>query len=810
LPRVFRTEVTLTTPGGQRVRAAVDSPKSREGLAQAAWATPSAGPSVEPSRATSADPGHTPFYKREISFRRKRTASSEEAVAEQAHVPAAEDPADVVQPELTDTEPQETPQLTAELAQADLAPEAPLASDGASGDDGASVEDEPLVEPSVEDEPSVDAVVDPSTVAQAQDPEQSPTVATAAAQDGHEHADGEDTDDARSDEPVASAADDLVDPVSSVAAVPPDAPSKPERNGRSRRRRGGKPRRIVGLKVGATQLAAAVIAETDEGRELIQLARRPLEPGIVVDGEVRDRDALTRALKSFFQEADLPRRDVRLGVGSNRIGVRIFDIVGVEDEARFDNAVRFKAHEVLPVAVHESALDYRVLSERPTEDGQISRRVLLVVAPREQIDPLVDVAGRAGLSLLGVDLEALGLLRAFVEPVPAGTSTISDTAKVVVSIGHESSTLLVASDGACAFTRVFDWGGNALHEAIAQELDVPSAEAATILRHLSLSGPGRQLAGLDEAARASAVSVVRNRLTPFARELVNSLQFYQAQPDSLGIGRIVITGGTSHLEGLDQALHQLIGVGVTVGDPLARVLVGENLDLDIEAAIGSLAVPIGLAIEDAPMRGVDLSMRGTAKPRSRRATLVAVGIPVAAAIPLIALGAVYFGAHGTASSRSAELAEVQSEIAALPKPTGPSIDPSMGGSEAQRAMGVANVLGARIAWEKMFRDVSRVLPSNVWLDAMTATSPADAFPAAVAAAAAAAAPSSVGAPATDVTLTGATFSQIDVARLLARLATLPSLSNVRLVSATAQDNKAGKKTVQFNIVASLNSTGGAS
>jgi len=134
----------------------------------------------------------------------------------------------------------------------------------------------------------------------------------------------------------------------------------------------------------------------------------------------------------------------------------------------------------------------------------------------------------------------------------------------------------------------------------------------------------------------------------------------------------------------------------------------------------------------------------------------------------------------------------------------------MGGSEAQRAMGVANVLGARIAWEKMFREVSRVLPSNVWLDAMTATSPADAFPAAAAAAAAAAAPSSVGAPATDVTLTGATFSQIDVARLLARLATLPSLSNVRLVSATAQDNKAGKKTVQFNIVASLNSTGGAS
>ena len=292
--------------------------------------------------------------------------------------------------------------------------------------------------------------------------------------------------------------------------------------------------------------------------------------------------------------------------------------------------------------------------------------MLLVAAPKDQIDPFVDVTSRAGLHLLGIDLEALGLLRAFVEPVPTGTGTINDTATVIAAIGHESSTLLVASDGACEFTRVFDWGGNVLEEAIAQELDVPPAEAATILKHLSLSGPGRQLDGLDEAARARALSVIRNRLTHFARELVNSLQFYQGQPDSLGIGGIVITGGTSHLEGLDGALHQIIGVSVAVGDPLTRVAVKHDLDFD-DAAIGSLAVSIGLAIDDAPTRGVNLSSSGAAKARNRRSTLVAVGVPIAAAIPLIALGGLYFGAHGTASSRSAELAAVQSQIAALPE-----------------------------------------------------------------------------------------------------------------------------------------------
>ena len=127
--------------------------------------------------------------------------------------------------------------------------------------------------------------------------------------------------------------------------------------------------------------------------------------------------------------------------------------------------------------------------------------MLLVVAPRDQVEPYAEVARRAGIKLSGIDLEALGLLRAFVDPKPFAVRAVDDTATVVVSIGHESSTLLVAGGGACEFTRVFDWGGGALEEAIATALEVHPAEAATILRHLSLSGPGRQFDGARRGRR---------------------------------------------------------------------------------------------------------------------------------------------------------------------------------------------------------------------------------------------------------------------------------------------------------------------
>ena len=602
-----------------------------------------------------------------------------------------------------------------------------------------------------------------------------------------------------------------------VAEEPAPAKRFAARKNRSTRKKAGrrgsgpgaKSRKIVGLKIGASQIAASVVTQTDAGYELLELARRPLADGIVVDGEVRDEDALVTAVKALFDEEKLPRNDVRIGLSSNRIGVRTIDIVGSDDDARFDNAVRFKAHEVLPVSLNESVLDYRVIEERPGEGGERVQRVLLVVAPRDQVEPYQRMAERAGIKLTGIDLEALALLRAFVEPKSEIAPKADDTAIVVVAIGHESSTLLVAGGGTCEFTRVFDWGGGALEEAIATSLEVRPAEAATILRHLSLSGPGRQYESLDEVARAKATEAVRLRLTPFARELVNSLQFYQTQPESLGIGGIVVTGGTSHLEGLSDALHQMIGVDVSVGDPLARVIPAGDFDPAIEAVIGSMAVPIGLAIDDTAMRGVNLLPRDAVAKKSTRSTLIAIGAPVAVAVPLVALSFLYLGANGQVADRQSQLESVQAEIASLPEPTGPAIDAAVVGDEAVRATAVASVLGGRLAWDAVFRDISRVLPENVWLTSLSLTKPEPGNPADAATAAAGAQTSGQPAAApTAVSIDGFTYTQPDVARLLARLATVPSLRSVTLTTSEAQV-VGEKKVVHFVIVADL-STGGAS
>ena len=376
------------------------------------------------------------------------------------------------------------------------------------------------------------------------------------------------------------------------SAAEPAAEKAPKQPRPPRVPRRAKGNQLVGLKIGASQIAAARVANNGSA-ELLQVARAELPPGIVVGGDLRDPETLATVLKDFFTEHKLPKRDIRLGIANNRIGVRIFDVEGIDDPKQLANAIRFRAQETLPIPIEEAVLDYRVLSETVDAERGMTRRVLLVVAYRELIDRYVDACAKAGLRLVGVDLEAFALLRALVAPRDEGAPP--DAAVVAVAIGYDRSTFAVSDGRVCEFTRVFEWGGSVLDVAIARALDIAPSEAEPLKRAVSLRNEDTP-EGMSDDQAAKIRDAIRRQLQTFARELVSSLQFYQSQPNSLGIGSIVVTGGSAHLDGLADELQRLIGVPVVTGDPLARVRLGKKVSPDVP--VGSLAAAIGLGIED--------------------------------------------------------------------------------------------------------------------------------------------------------------------------------------------------------------------
>jgi len=208
------------------------------------------------------------------------------------------------------------------------------------------------------------------------------------------------------------------------------------------------------------------------------------------------------------------------------------------------------------------------------------------------------------------------------------------------------------------------------------------------------------------------------------------------------------------------------------------------------------------------MRAVNLLPRDLAQNKSIREEDPAVVVGSAlGVIVMIALSASFFNAHRTANSEQKRLTAARLELAAFsqkpratnPKPvrTAPVTpivpSPAITGEEASWLSAVGATLAQRIAWDRILREVSLVMPDDITLTALTMAAPTAAVAGAV--------PGT--APAQGFVVSGSAYSYDGVARLLSRLALVPDLSNITLANSTQSKTTGGAVSVQFSINATV-------
>lgn len=210
--------------------------------------------------------------------------------------------------------------------------------------------------------------------------------------------------------------------------------------------------------------------------------------------------------------------------------------------------------------------------------------------------------------------------------------------------------------------------------------------------------------------------------------------------------------------------------------------------------------------------------------RGRRVPLL-VGVCALVAV-MAAMTVAYRSASATVDAHSADLALTEAALARLPVANQPTAASGMTQERTNRFAALSAAMATRIPLDRLLRDLSYVLPEDTWLTGMSVSAPAPVDPAALPPGTA---PSAAGSS-QGVTIEGATFSHASVSRVLSRLAALPSLTNVRLVtSAKAEQSPAGaaaaepkaktktkgnkkqrpKTVVTFTIDASIRTGGGS-
>ncbi len=345
---------------------------------------------------------------------------------------------------------------------------------------------------------------------------------------------------------------------------------------------------IVGLDVGTTKTCAIVGEVTNSGVDIIGIGTHPssgLRKGVVVN-----IDNTVEAIRRAVEEAELMSgceiKSVYAGIAGSHIqGLNSHGIVAVRGGEVDENDVRRAIDAAMALAI---PLDRKVIHALPQyyivddQDGvkepigmagvRLESKVHVVLGAVTSIQNIIKSVSRVGLDVNDIVLEPLASSEAVLDQDEL------DLGVALIDIGGGTTDVVVFAEGSIKHTAVLPMGGIYVTNDIAVGLRTPATEAEIIkLKYGCAYTPlipqeetievpsvgGRSPRRVSRQVLGEIIQPRCEEILSFAhREIMKS-----GYEDLLGAG-IVLTGGTSMIEGSIEVAESVFNMPVRIGYPV--------------------------------------------------------------------------------------------------------------------------------------------------------------------------------------------------------------------------------------------------
>ena len=344
---------------------------------------------------------------------------------------------------------------------------------------------------------------------------------------------------------------------------------------------------VVGLDIGTTKICAIVGEVSDEGIDIVGIGSHPskgLRKGVVVNIE-----STVSSIKKAVEEAELM---AGCEITSAYAGIAGGHIKGLNSHG----IVAIKNKEVVPTDVD------RVIDAAQAVSIPLDREVIHVIPQQFIVDDQDGVRDPVGMS--GVRLEAkvhivtgavtsaqniikccnragLNVNDIILQQLAASEAALSQDEKelgvILIDIGGGTTDIAIYSNGSVVHTAVLTLGGNHLTNDIAVGLRTPAHEAERIKLKYGCSTAG--LVHKDETIEVPSVGgrnprvlsrqILAEIIEPRMEEIFTLVQqeITRSGCEDMAAAGLVLTGGTSIMEGVPELAEQIFNLPVRRGVP---------------------------------------------------------------------------------------------------------------------------------------------------------------------------------------------------------------------------------------------------
>ena len=337
---------------------------------------------------------------------------------------------------------------------------------------------------------------------------------------------------------------------------------------------------IVGLDIGTTKIAAIVGEITDTGVDIIGIGTAPsrgLAKGVVVN-----IDATVQSIEKAILEAEHMAGceiiSVYAGIAGGHIkGFNSHGTVAVKDREVRDGDVTRVTENAKAVAIPMDRQIIHVIPQQFIVDEQDSIRdplgmsgvrleakVHIVTASVTSAQNVVKCCNRRGLQVAAVVLEPLASAMAVLH------EDEKELGVALIDIGGGTTDIAVFVDGAIVHSSVLPLGGNHVTNDVAYGLKTPLEHAERIKQRFgctldAMIDPHDQIEVPSVGGRPPRLvprQILCDIITPRIEEIFEHVRRELARAgyeDSLASG-VVLTGGTTLLEGMPEIAEEVLGL----------------------------------------------------------------------------------------------------------------------------------------------------------------------------------------------------------------------------------------------------------
>ena len=335
----------------------------------------------------------------------------------------------------------------------------------------------------------------------------------------------------------------------------------------------------LGLDIGSHAIKICQVARSGDDFKLVSLGSSKLPEGAVEDGILQEPEEVARIITNLIKNLKLKEKRVAISISGYSVIVKKINL-SVMEEKDLDEYIQTEVGQYIPFDIEDVYLDYQDLQTN-TEDYDRTD-VMLVAAKKEVVDGYLSMLQSAGLKVVIVDIGGFALENIY----DANYSLDENVA--LVDVGATKMSINIVSQGISVLARDVVVGSRQLTDQIQNRFGITSEEAEGL--KMGYEPVEEKQKDLDE--------IFANTCTQWALELKKAIDLYYTNNPDMALNKIILSGGGSRVQGLDQFFAEEIGLEVESLNPFLKIQTdNKNIDQEYLNYIGpEMAIALGLSI----------------------------------------------------------------------------------------------------------------------------------------------------------------------------------------------------------------------